>query len=113
MNNVDVVCLQHEYGIFGGQDGAHILKLIDHLRMPVVTTLHTVLQEPSTGQMNVMKRIADALRDAGVEDVFRHAMLFDPELCDDCGAPLFPDRSGDAVHAELPDDAPTQQPLFH
>jgi hypothetical protein len=60
-----------------------------------------------------MKRIADALRDAGVEDVFRHAMLFDPELCDDCGAPLFPDRSGDAVHAELPDDAPTQQPLFH
>ncbi len=60
-----------------------------------------------------MKRIADALHDAGVEDVFRHAMLFDPELCDDCGAPLFPDRSGDAVHAELPDDAPTQQPLFH
>ncbi|MBU3594448.1 DUF2863 family protein [Polynucleobacter sp. 71A-WALBACH] len=60
-----------------------------------------------------MKRIADALRDAGVEDVFRHAMLFDPELCDDCGAPLFPDRSGDAVHAELPDDAPIQQPLFH
>jgi hypothetical protein len=60
-----------------------------------------------------MKRIADALRDAGVEDVFRHAMLFDPELCDDCGAPLFPDRSGEAVHAEMPDDAPTQQPLFH
>ncbi|BDX21582.1 hypothetical protein TUM22923_09030 [Polynucleobacter sp. TUM22923] len=60
-----------------------------------------------------MKRITDALRDAGVEDVFRHAMLFDPELCDDCGAPLFPDRSGEAVHAELPDDAPTQQPLFH
>ena len=60
-----------------------------------------------------MKRIADALHDAGVDDVFRHAMLFDPELCDDCGAPLFPDRSGDAVHAELPDDAPIQQPLFH
>ena len=48
-----------------------------------------------------------------MEDVFRHAMLFDPELCDDCGAPLFPDRSGEAVHAEMPDDAPTQQPLFH
>ncbi|MBU3575529.1 DUF2863 family protein [Polynucleobacter sp. UK-Mo-2m-Kol15] len=60
-----------------------------------------------------MKRIADALHDAGIDDVFRHAMLFDPELCDDCGAPLFPDRSGDVVHAELPDDAPTQQPLFH
>jgi len=60
-----------------------------------------------------IKRICDALRDAGIEDVFRHAMLFEPELCDDCGAPLFPDRSGEAVHAEMPDDAPTQQPLFH
>lgn len=60
-----------------------------------------------------MKKITDALHEAGVEDVFRHAMLFDPELCDDCGAPLFPDRSGEAVHAEMPDDAPTQQPLFH
>ena len=53
------------------------------------------------------------MHDAGIEDVFRHAMLFDPELCDDCGAPLFPDRLGEAVHAELPEDAPTQQPLFH
>ena len=60
-----------------------------------------------------IKKICDALRDAGIEDVFRHAMLFEPELCDDCGAPLFPDRSGEAVHAEMPDDAPTQQPLFH
>ena len=60
-----------------------------------------------------IKRICDALHEAGVEDVFRHAMLFDPELCDDCGAPLFPDRSGEAVHAEMPDDAPMQQPLFH
>ncbi len=60
-----------------------------------------------------IKKICDALHDAGVEDVFRHAMLFDPELCDDCGAPLFPDRSGEAIHAEMPDDAPSQQPLFH
>jgi len=60
-----------------------------------------------------IKKICDALHDAGVEDVFRHAMLFDPELCDDCGAPLFPDRSGEAEHAEMPEDAPTQQPLFH
>jgi hypothetical protein len=60
-----------------------------------------------------IKKICDALHDAGVEDIFRHAMLFDPELCDDCGAPLFPDRSGEAVHAEMPEDSPTQQPLFH
>lgn len=62
---------------------------------------------------SLIKKICDALYDAGVEDVFRHAMLFDPELCDDCGAPLFPDRSGEAVHAEMPEDTPTQQLLFH
>ena len=60
-----------------------------------------------------IKKICDALHEAGVEDVFRHAMLFDPELCDDCGAPLFPDRIGETVHAEMPEDAPSQQPLFH
>ena len=60
-----------------------------------------------------IKRICDALYDAGVEDVFRHAVLFTPELCDDCGAPLFPDRQGEVVHAEMPEDSPSQQPLFH
>jgi hypothetical protein len=60
-----------------------------------------------------IKKIGDALQEAGIDDVFRHAMLFTPELCDDCGAPLFPDRSGEAVHAELPEDMPMQQPLFH
>lgn len=60
-----------------------------------------------------IKRICDALHDAGVEDVFRHAVLFSPELCDDCGAPLFPDRQGEVVHAEMPEDSPSQQPLFH
>jgi hypothetical protein len=60
-----------------------------------------------------IKKICDALKEAGVEDVFRHAVLFSPELCDDCGAPLFPDRHGEVVHAEMPEDTPTQQPLFH
>ncbi|MGD0824726.1 MAG: hypothetical protein ABR908_09105 [Terriglobales bacterium] len=41
-NNIDMVCLQHEYGIFGGQAGGHILHLLRRLKMPVVTTLHTV-----------------------------------------------------------------------
>ncbi len=48
ISNVDIVCLQHEFGIFGGQAGAHILAFLRELRMPVVTTLHTVLREPRT-----------------------------------------------------------------
>lgn len=58
MNRVDVVCLQHEFGIFGGENGAHVLDLLANLRMPVVTTLHTVLQSPSAGQKAVIGRIA-------------------------------------------------------
>ncbi|HOJ60749.1 MAG TPA: glycosyltransferase [bacterium] len=58
MNRVEVVCLQHEFGIFGGEYGAHVLDLLSNLRMPLVTTLHTVLQEPDPGQRAMIKRIA-------------------------------------------------------
>ncbi|MDY6856593.1 MAG: glycosyltransferase family 4 protein [Thermodesulfobacteriota bacterium] len=56
-NQVDVVCLQHEFGIFGGDNGAHILELLRKLRMPVVTTFHTILDDPSPKQMAVMSGI--------------------------------------------------------
>jgi len=57
-SNVDLVCLQHEYGIFGGRSGSHVLRLLQHLKMPVVTTLHTVLREPDVDQLVVMREIA-------------------------------------------------------
>ncbi len=56
----DTVCLQHEFGIFGGEAGAHILVLLSRLTMPVVTTLHTVLAEPTAAQRAVMERIVAA-----------------------------------------------------
>ena len=55
ISNVDIVCLQHEFGIFGGPAGGHILALLRELRMPVVTTLHTVLREPRADQRRVME----------------------------------------------------------
>jgi glycosyltransferase involved in cell wall biosynthesis len=58
-NNIDMVCLQHEYGIFGGHAGSHILHLLRGLKMPVVTTLHTVLREPDPNQLMVMEEIAE------------------------------------------------------
>jgi glycosyltransferase involved in cell wall biosynthesis len=58
-NNIDMVCLQHEYGIFGGPAGRHILHLLRGLKMPVVTTLHTVLREPNPDQKRVMEEIAE------------------------------------------------------
>jgi glycosyltransferase involved in cell wall biosynthesis len=56
----DAVCLQHEFGIFGGEAGAHILALLSRLTMPVVTTLHTVLAEPTAVQRAVLERIVEA-----------------------------------------------------
>lgn len=56
-NNVDVVSLQHEFGIYGGPSGNHILAFLNDLRMPVVTTLHTVLSEPSQSQRAVMTEL--------------------------------------------------------
>jgi glycosyltransferase involved in cell wall biosynthesis len=58
-HNIDMVCLQHEYGIFGGPAGGHILHLLRGLKMPVVTTLHTVLREPDADQLMVMEEIAE------------------------------------------------------
>jgi glycosyltransferase involved in cell wall biosynthesis len=57
-SNVDLVCLQHEYGIYGGKSGNHIIELLKHLKMPVLTTLHTVLREPNLDQRVVMYKIA-------------------------------------------------------
>jgi glycosyltransferase involved in cell wall biosynthesis len=57
ISNVDIVSLQHEFGIFGGPSGSHILAFLRELRMPVVTTLHTVLREPRADQKRVMQEL--------------------------------------------------------
>lgn len=56
----DVVSLQHEFGIFGGEAGSHIMALLSRLTVPVVTSLHTVLSAPTAAQRDVMERIIDA-----------------------------------------------------
>jgi len=59
--NADILCVQHEYGIFGDHDGERVLDLLEGAAMPVVATLHTVLDRPTRGQFRVM------------EEVIRHA----------------------------------------
>ncbi|HEY8009063.1 MAG TPA: glycosyltransferase family 4 protein [Methylocella sp.] len=56
----EAVSLQHEFGIFGGEAGAHIMALLSRLNMPIVTTLHTVLSEPTLGQRGVLDRVVEA-----------------------------------------------------
>lgn len=55
--NPDIVCVQHEYGIFGGASGAYLLSLLRGVNAPVVTTLHTVLEQPSPEQLAVLEEL--------------------------------------------------------
>lgn len=57
-NQYDAAIVQHEYGIYGGEDGSHILQMIQSLKMPVITNLHTVLENPTEGQRKVMMGLA-------------------------------------------------------
>lgn len=59
LNQVDVICLQHEYGIFGGKRGSFIIELLRDLNMPVVTTLHTILKDPNLQERHIMMQLAE------------------------------------------------------
>ena len=58
VSDVDVVCVQHEFGIFGGPAGSHLLALLRDLHAPVVTALHTILREPNADQRRVMAELS-------------------------------------------------------
>jgi glycosyltransferase involved in cell wall biosynthesis len=104
INNVDLVCLQHEYGIFGGRAGSHILALLSDLRMPVVTTFHTVLRDPDPDQRRVLQEVA-ALSDRVVVMSQRGA-----EFLRDIYA-VAPDKI-DMIPHGIP-DVPFVDPSFH
>ncbi len=57
LDSCDAVIVQHEYGIYGGVDGAEVLAVLDALRVPVITVLHTLLHQPSPGQRRVLERV--------------------------------------------------------
>ncbi len=59
ISNVEIVSVQHEFGLYGGPAGGHLLALLEELRMPVVTTLHTVLREPNADQRRVMQALIE------------------------------------------------------
>ncbi|MGZ5443490.1 MAG: glycosyltransferase family 4 protein [Thermoanaerobaculia bacterium] len=87
VNAVDVVSVQHEYGIFGGKAGSHLLPLLRELRMPIVTTLHTILASPNLHQRRVMDEIT-ALSDrlvvmtAGGAELLREVHGIDEDKID-------------------------------
>ncbi len=59
LNQVDVICLQHEYGIFGGKRGSFIIDLLRDLKMPLVTTLHTLLKDPTLQERHILMQLSE------------------------------------------------------
>ena len=87
VNAVDVISVQHEYGIFGGKAGSHLLPLLRELRMPIVTTLHTILAAPNLHQRRVMDEITTlsdrlVVMTAGGADLLREVHGVDEEKID-------------------------------
>jgi glycosyltransferase involved in cell wall biosynthesis len=74
-SKVDVVSLQHEYGIFGGEAGSYVLGLLRKLRMPIVTTLHTILGEPDSAQRRAMNEVTRLSRRLVVMSAHGAALL--------------------------------------
>jgi glycosyltransferase involved in cell wall biosynthesis len=87
VNAVDLISVQHEYGIFGGKAGSHLLTMLRDLRMPIVTTLHTILAKPNNDQRRVMDELC-ALSDRLIvmtqrgADLLRTVHGIDPEKID-------------------------------
>lgn len=98
VNTVDVTCVQHEYGIFGGQAGSYVLPLLRELRMPVVTTLHTILAEPNSLQRAAMDELASLSERLVV--MSEHARKL---LGDVYGVP---ERKIDRIHHGIPELVP-------
>jgi len=87
VNAVDVISVQHEYGIFGGKAGSHLLPMLRELRMPIVTTLHTILAAPNLHQRRVMDEITTlsdrlVVMTAGGADLLREVHGVDEEKID-------------------------------
>ncbi len=72
---VDVVSIQHEYGIWGGDDGAHVIDFVEALRVPAVATLHTVLEHPTARQRAILSRLIDSVSAAVVMSRSAAALL--------------------------------------
>ncbi len=75
ITDVDVVCVQHEFGIYGGPAGSHLLALLRELRMPIVTTLHTILREPNAEQRRVMRELIRLSTRLAVMSERGHALM--------------------------------------
>src|SRR6476469_3691100 len=106
----DVVVIQHEYGIFGGHDGAHILSLAAELRQPIVLTLHTVLSAPSIHQAETLRALCDLAALVCVSTETARRMILDARLVSPERIRVVPHGGPTALLPESTPDDPARGP---
>jgi glycosyltransferase involved in cell wall biosynthesis len=104
VNTVDAVCVQHEYGIFGGKGGSHLLTLLRELRMPIVTTLHTIVREPSPAQRQAMDELTHLSERIVVMSEYGATLLREIHGVDEAKIDLIPHGIPATPHAERSKD---------
>lgn len=77
LSDKDIINLQHEFGLYGGEAGSHILYLLENLKKPVITTLHTVLEHPNEDQLKVISEISGYSSYIVVQSKKAYSMLSD------------------------------------
>ena len=95
LKNPAAICLQHEYGIFGGQRGSFIIELAKNVKSPLFTTLHTVLRDPSADERKVITKLSEL--SASLVVMSEHAADFLRDIYQ------VPERKIALIHHGIPD----------
>jgi glycosyltransferase involved in cell wall biosynthesis len=108
---VDVVVLQHEFGIFGGEDGNEVIDFVEQLTVPVIAVLHTVPRRPSHGQRVVVERLAQLADRVVVQSVAARARLLEMHMIEPERVSVIPHGATANLSEELSAPDPARSPV--
>ena len=111
LNELDLVVLQHEFGIFGGEDGNEVIKLVEKLSVPVIAVLHTVPRQPSPGQRAVVERLAQLAARVVVQSVAARARLLEMHMIKPERVCVIPHGASANLTAEASVPDPARSPV--
>jgi len=110
--DIDVVLLQHEYGIFGGADGEYVLSFAQELAQPLVVALHTVLSEPTPHQLRVLTELCEQAERVMVMTETARRLLLEVGACPDHKIRIVPHGAPVALGRRREEQAGGRRPLY-
>ena len=111
LNELDVVVLQHEFGIFGGEDGSEAVDLVASLSVPVIVVLHTVPRHPTPGQREVVERLAQLADQVVVQSSAARSRLLEMHKIEPKGVCVIPHGAPANLTAAVSTPDPARSPV--